>query len=575
MLSSAQARRNDFIPWSSLPPELLGRIFECLVPNHASISHLRFPKLNRCNTIWVAVTSVCKRWRAVALAHAALWSTISTLSKQPWDVFLQRSRTTPLFISAAVSNCTPEYIQHIAHRFDRIHALSLLTESRKDWSIMALVSDVTTAPELQVLGLSRATKFTGDQLSLVLPPNLFSEVAPNIRHVELRNFQFPWTTTAPHIVSLEVNAEWAVPAENITGFQIPEFFTVHDVLQCLSRMPNLQQLALTHLPDSLPLFRNTTPRSSSEPDSITLPHVITMSFGGQARQCVRFCRLLKAHPMAHILVHTSQSFHEDGLEDVISSLKQRFHAPGHPTLTTLSLEMSFASRLSLIAKTSPTPPADSETVSSTNSHCFEIVSKSPQLPPAQSAAATALCSTIPLTRIHHLTLSFPDDRTRDEWTPLLLSLSSAALKSLNILSMSPFEFVELCEALTALTKANQPPIFPSLENLTCDYLNFNSRANVAGPAIQALSMLLASRTEAGRSPRVLGLKACTIRKELVRELEAFVEVLDWDGDEWGCDTLEWEEDETESEQEGESVNEDEDGSEDENEGDDEEFMDIE
>jgi hypothetical protein len=297
---------NELIPCASLSSELLGRIFEFL-----NI----LEELSKCDNGWLSITCVCKKRRAAALGHAALWSTLSTASKQPWDVFLQLSRTSPLSISAIVPNSAPEYLQHIAQHFYRICTLSFETESH-DLSIMTLISDVTTASGLQVLKLSRATnpRLVRSHLSLILPGKSFSEVAPNIRELKLHNFQFPWTATTPNIVSLTVAATWAVPAPSVTSMQMPWFglFTVHDVLQSLSRMSNLRTLSLNHLPDSLPLFR-TAARRLTDLNSIILLYLTELHLGGKLSQCVRFFRPAKHIPWG-TSIHTDQSFHESGFE---------------------------------------------------------------------------------------------------------------------------------------------------------------------------------------------------------------------------------------------------------------------
>jgi hypothetical protein len=535
MLSFAQARRNELVPCSSLPPELLGRVFEFLLlpKQHRELTKHRHS--------WVAVTHVCKRWRTIALGHAALWSTISTVSKQPWDIFLQRSRTSLLSISASMSDSTPEYSQYIAEHLHRVRVLSLQTLSHIDQSILTSLLGATTAPELQVLRLRR----TGHS-SQVLPPEFFSEVAPNVREIKLENFQFPWTTIAPHIVSLDVSAEWAVPTENGTRLRKPDFFTMQDILQCLSRMPNLRTLSLARLPNSLPLIRITS-GGSHEPDLINLPHLTKIHLAGQVRPCVRFWRLLRAHPQVQVLMRTSQSFHEGVLKDVISSLKDRLYAPDYPTLTKISLEMNNNSLLSFSVRAAPIPREEPDYLS-TDYHSLEIISKSPSSAPAQLAATMALFSTIRLPRIRHLDFAHSEGWSAEEWEPLLSSIPS--VESLAISNMSPFQFEAVCQALIMPAIEDQPPILPALDRLLCTRLNLNTRSCFDLGAVANVFMShIAYRADLARrrTPRTVVLKDCTIHEKSVHMMRSIVDILDWDGITDGCDNLEWEDNENEDE----------------------------
>jgi hypothetical protein len=94
------------------------------------------------------------------------------------------------------------------------------------------------------------------------------------------------------------------------------------------------------------LFR-TAQTGSNELESIALPHLTKIYFTGEVTQCIRFCQLLKANPMAQVVVHTNQSFNEEGLEDTIASLKQLFRLPYYSMPIQLPFKMSVISFLLL------------------------------------------------------------------------------------------------------------------------------------------------------------------------------------------------------------------------------------
>ncbi|TFK65487.1 hypothetical protein BDN72DRAFT_773315, partial [Pluteus cervinus] len=87
--------RNTFTPSYRLPPEILSRIFSLirlfstLVPRSHGLSSLQ----------WVAVTSVSKHWRNVAIRSPELWSHISSSYPKPLlQEWLQRSKASPLSV---------------------------------------------------------------------------------------------------------------------------------------------------------------------------------------------------------------------------------------------------------------------------------------------------------------------------------------------------------------------------------------------------------------------------------------------------------------------------------------------
>ncbi|KAI0327716.1 hypothetical protein GY45DRAFT_1372945 [Cubamyces sp. BRFM 1775] len=153
---------------SDLPAELLLSIFKILKQDER-------PDAQPFQAPWITVTWVCKRWRAIALAHPSLWSTLSllrppkerasltaflkrsanvalTLSIQPSSFFLLTTERTRRIRNITISY-TPQQHQHIPKFIRRAGSTwtSLELHQQDASMLFGLHLDVTHVPNLRRL----------------------------------------------------------------------------------------------------------------------------------------------------------------------------------------------------------------------------------------------------------------------------------------------------------------------------------------------------------------------------------------------------------------------------------------
>jgi hypothetical protein len=159
LTSSLLSRRNTTVPISTLPPELLARIFRF----HAFAEPVGVRGLG-----WIAVTHVCQSWRQVALDDSSsLWAHVSGyIPGAKWTAeILARARNAPLVINLSGSpspKMLATFPQHISHmREPRLRNLSLLHSQ----SIQEICG--SEAPELEDFELRVGTNspVTFDQIA--------------------------------------------------------------------------------------------------------------------------------------------------------------------------------------------------------------------------------------------------------------------------------------------------------------------------------------------------------------------------------------------------------------------------
>ncbi|TFY78744.1 hypothetical protein EWM64_g5264, partial [Hericium alpestre] len=75
-----------------VPPETLSEIFLYCAPSKDQSPAGTIPT-------WMSITHVCRRWRAVALAHAAFWTTITCQNAPLTRLMLERSRNATVSVA--------------------------------------------------------------------------------------------------------------------------------------------------------------------------------------------------------------------------------------------------------------------------------------------------------------------------------------------------------------------------------------------------------------------------------------------------------------------------------------------
>jgi hypothetical protein len=237
---------NTFPTVSKLPVELLQMIF-----NYCTESQESIVELCRAYPHWIAITHVCRHWRAAALNHCSLWTSINTDSLgTAWaKAFMERSD--PALVDVNV----------------RIDPIINGTRQRNADEIVAILSGCVRLRSIHVIGetttvcrvlntLHIATPILSLSLDIVdcgkhpllLPANLFGGQAP-IREVCFVAISY---IIPPHGLF-----------HGVTHFTSSQQIALRDLLDSLRQMPALQSFVLSRC--------NLIWRDTDAPQSVQIP----------------------------------------------------------------------------------------------------------------------------------------------------------------------------------------------------------------------------------------------------------------------------------------------------------------
>ncbi|GJE94039.1 F-box protein [Phanerochaete sordida] len=272
------------IPATSLPPELLGRIFEEHIQlckddwDHEASPE---PQPPSCYSqigpyTWIRATHVCRYWRDVALANPLLWSHI-VLANRPdcIETLLERSQQVPLSVQSYTSPCAADAclaparsLRLVLAHLPRIRTLTLAIK----WWVFLDIADTLHAPAPALARLTLATP-SGLPDAAYMQPELRAPAGP-LRHLALRAFAFPWAAPAP-FRGLHTLRVARAPAHRPDAPQ---------VLAALAHMPALRALALDDVfypsPPGAPL-----PHPPPHHARVRLPRLAALALAGDALAC--------------------------------------------------------------------------------------------------------------------------------------------------------------------------------------------------------------------------------------------------------------------------------------------------
>ncbi|KAF5357691.1 hypothetical protein D9758_007487 [Tetrapyrgos nigripes] len=323
-LTKLKTRRNELVPISRLPEELLSKFFKlCVRPK----KNYYAPMFHRWS--WTKVSHICKHWRNVALGCPALWGCLDLTTPTWIPEMLRRSQMAPLVINM------PQLLILKPKSADAIKTLE---------KALGELEMLQAAPLLHTLQLS--AKETGDWFAeseciVVLPLDFLGGHTPSLRHVDLQDFHIPWDSSV---------------FRNLTSLKIIHKSTDHapslqQLTEILSRMPaSLETLELERV---LSLANSTTtikvvqlPRLRSIRldgdvvscanllERISFPSTTTMEFDCVVRY--EADALEKASPMLATLSRLrgrmSQAFPSESSLSAMSDLYISCHNPFHVQL---------------------------------------------------------------------------------------------------------------------------------------------------------------------------------------------------------------------------------------------------
>ncbi|KAI0316048.1 hypothetical protein OF83DRAFT_298296 [Amylostereum chailletii] len=219
---------------SNLPIELLGRIFGYL-PSCNDEKILR----NSPMPSWLAVTHVCRQWRAASLCHASLWTDIITSPLSWTEKSLSRSGTAPITLNIAwrwdtTTTPLPKVLATALTHFPRAKAFKLLVNNVPQNLSMIPTQEALYLNHLHLHDFSHNSS-TLDKASVLY------ENMPNLRSICLSNCNIPWTLWSPGGLF-----RWGLKSLRISFspmclLQRPSSAELH---ACLASLPLLERLAL-------------------------------------------------------------------------------------------------------------------------------------------------------------------------------------------------------------------------------------------------------------------------------------------------------------------------------------------
>ncbi|KAH9950055.1 hypothetical protein B0H21DRAFT_881447 [Amylocystis lapponica] len=295
-LYSLKAHRNSLVPIFRLPPELISEIF---------IAHARDRKdTSSEDCSWIRVTHVCHHWRTIALQCPRLW-TLITLKNTPWVAHsLTYSKNVPLVIELqAVKSSQLTSLEYVLkHGIGRV--CEIILSSVQDQVVMISVWRgilSTPAPALHTFIMREPAE--GGIYACYVPPVLFAAKTPALRHLELRQCSWCWSSSlfSAGVTTLILDA-----------CHVRTRPTLSEVLNMLARMPQLEHAELIdicpNIPWPLPITR-----------TVALPHL-------------QFLRV-------------------EALAFNAATLLQSLHLPAHPALTFACTSLSQRANIAEILHT--------------------------------------------------------------------------------------------------------------------------------------------------------------------------------------------------------------------------------
>ncbi|KAJ3539367.1 hypothetical protein NM688_g6371 [Phlebia brevispora] len=293
MMNYVLTIKNATLPAMRLPPEILGRIFEMVQlplprdkPDRCDLQVMRsWPPDNLYQ--WMNLLLVCRRWHAVAVSHARLWTDIIVPSMRSWKNRVSSSR----HLSRLLSNSQPcclrvsfmnsilptasgpheTVVSDILAHMSRIEELELpvgvdrLSETQ---NLFPCVPDPATS--LKALHLN----FSGRQTSELrgsIPEQWFGGSLPALRSLAISGVAPSFTYNFHKLKQLR-----------LSGFDFPQ---VQTQLEALLKMnPKLEDLMLTNeiFSSSAPLAHFNTPSMK-----VSLPKLRKLAFDGVGIETAR------------------------------------------------------------------------------------------------------------------------------------------------------------------------------------------------------------------------------------------------------------------------------------------------
>jgi hypothetical protein len=260
-LLAMKSRRNDLLPISRLPPEIMCRIF--------SLAQIPSSLVDKPNPLeWITLTYVCRRWRNIAVNSPSLW-VAPPMGYRKWvEEMLRRSKESSLVIISDTDRIDSGIVSAL-QQIHRIRQLSLENLSWDSWNILREMFP-KSVPQLESLCLKRGVTpyersppWTVDPGPLIIPENILCETG-RLSQLELENCHLNWNSQSHLLRSLTHLTLSGLPQTSLP--------TAKQFASALKSMPELEALKLWN---SFPI--RAEQQSSWGSENIHLAHLHTLS----------------------------------------------------------------------------------------------------------------------------------------------------------------------------------------------------------------------------------------------------------------------------------------------------------
>ncbi|KAI0059119.1 hypothetical protein BV25DRAFT_1829438 [Artomyces pyxidatus] len=464
----------------------------------------------------MAVTQVCNRWRRVAYRATELWTTISLENKEWASVSLQQSKPSPLSIHWPMEDREPdeqpdiEALRLVLEELPRIQELVLTAQPRelyKDASYIDITNQLLArcpAPNLKTLHLGTS------------PPPLFlhdifcGEAPSSLHTLTLGTCQLRPSSCLFHNglreLELDICEVWD---------------SYEDLQETLARMPQLETLHI--LAFTLPEAHDSLAPAGP---AVHLPKLEKLALVGDTFQIAKALRAFTfPNNMAELTVlylHNEVVVEPDTVAAPLEEhLTAALEAGDTYEMLTIDENMDVEA---LVTITLSDPHA-----ASGNPQLPEEMVLSLQWPsPAESMdlawdllRGSPLLSGLRAVEAESFMLI-----DRDRW--VALNAFGGAVDDILVRGNAGHGLVLALEAAAV----GEDVLFPALNTLTIERVNFEEVKGESGVAFQALLLAdLNARRERGASI-ALSVKECNVTEAVITELRGImgVDAVDWDGD---------------------------------------------
>ena len=398
LVQSLLSRRNSLAPISTLPPELLARIFRFFILE--DLGRFGVPM-----EFWFKATHVCRHWRQVALDDSSLWAriTVTESSSFHWVLaMLVRSRNAPLDINL-MGEPSPRLLSKVPPHI--LHTRQLrLCELRRHHSQRVKDICALEAPALEHFELEFSARSPVPFRQLA-GPTLFKGRTPRLRRLILSQISIPWSfIPRGQLTELKINLSRGTSTTNNPG---PD--DSNQLIDLLINSPELKVLVLQFcLP---PMFSQVSRRQP-----IHLPHLSHLCLGGSTPHVTSLLKKLEL-PSSAVLhlrcISESPSGHDDN--QILPLISGHFHNPTSVEFKSFRVTFNCLENRHIDVVASITPPKlttyhsrifegdmDSEAELTLSFDGLSAFGSS-----TQGDTLRQLCSMLPISNLEFLSISSP------------------------------------------------------------------------------------------------------------------------------------------------------------------------